>query len=233
MAHELNLANSLFRGLNDTRGILICGYEWGFSQEDQRIFSEGNPPPFFDKDATTTFSNKTPAHGSRALAWRYDNRIHRWFELWGHPLNRKGLGGTFEKCIVQTNWCNTEGHHIDDSYFEKLSDPVQVDNFLFHIGELDPALILFMGSAIIDVLQQPAVMARFVETVGPETSPLRKPQKDFGGRRFKVGLQDFKRCSVVSLPHPSSSRGLSDKYVALFTQEISELISTVKHAKSV
>jgi len=232
VAHELNLANSLFRGLNDTRGILICGYEWGFSQEDQRIFSEGSPPPFFDKDATTTFSNKMPAHGSRALAWRYDNRIHKWFELWGHPLDREGLGGPFEKCIVQTNWCNTGGHHIEGSYFEKLSDPAQVDNFLFHIGKLDPALILFMGSAIIDVLQQPAVMARFVETAGPEISPLRKIQKDFGGKRFKVGFQDFKRCSVVSLPHPSSSRGLSDKYVALFTQEISELISTVKLAKS-
>ena len=61
MAHDLNLANSIFSGLNDKRGILICGYEWGFSQEDQRLFADGTPPPFFDKDATTTFSNKTPA----------------------------------------------------------------------------------------------------------------------------------------------------------------------------
>jgi hypothetical protein len=53
--------------MNDKRGILVCGYEWGFSKKDQRIFSEGNPAPFFDKYATTTFSNKTPAHGSRAL----------------------------------------------------------------------------------------------------------------------------------------------------------------------
>lgn len=231
MAHELNLANSIFHGINDKRGILICGYEWGFSQEDQRIFAEGSPAPFFDRYATTTFSNKTPAHGSRALAWRYDKRIHKWFELWGHPLNREGLGGRFEQCLVQTNWCNTEGHHIVGSYHEKLSDPVQVDNFLFHIDELDPALILFMGSAMIDILQQPSVLSRFVEIVGPETSPLRKVQKDFVGRKFYVGFQGFQRCSVVSLPHPSSSRGLSDNYIALFAQEIGGLISPVKVAK--
>lgn len=217
--------------MNDKRGILICGYEWGFSQEDQRAFAEGNPPPFFDKDATTTFSNKAPAHGRRALAWRYDKRIHKWFELWGHPLNRDGLGGHFEKCIVQTNWCNTEGHHIEGNYYGKLTDSVQLDNFLFHISELDPALILFMGSAMIDVLQQPSVLHGFVRIVGPETSPLRKIQKSFKGRRFHVGFQSFRRCDIVSLPHPSSSRGLSDEYIALFAQEISGLISPIKLAK--
>jgi hypothetical protein len=40
--------------MNDKRGILVCGYEWGFSKKDQRIFSEGNPAPFFDKYATHT-----------------------------------------------------------------------------------------------------------------------------------------------------------------------------------
>lgn len=231
MSDELNLANSIFSGLNDKRGILICGYEWGFSQEDQRLFAEGNPAPFFDKEAETTFSNKTPAHGDRALAWRYDNRIHRWFELWGHPLNREGLGGLFEKCIVQTNWCSTEGHHIEGSYYEKLSDPVQVDNFLFHVSELDPAVVLFMGSAMIDVLQNPSILARFSGIVGAETNPLRKVQKEFSGRRFRVGFQGFQRCSVVSLPHPSSSRGLSDAYIALFSKEIGNLISEVRRAK--
>ncbi|MCA6216031.1 hypothetical protein KGA65_05665 [Ideonella sp. B7] len=232
MAKELNLANSVFPGLNDKRGILICGYEWGFSLDDQRLFAAGNPAPFFDKYAETTFSNKTPAHGDRALGWRYDNRIHRWFELWGNPLNREGLGGVLEKCIVQTNWCNTEGHHIEGSYYAKLSDPAQVDNFLFHISELDPALIIFMGSVMIDVLQNSSILARFSAIVGRETNPLRKVQKEFPGRRFKVGFQSFQRCSVVSLPHPSSSRGLSDSYIALFGDEIGNLISSVRCAKS-
>lgn len=233
MTNELNLANSIFPGLNDKRGILICGYEWGFSQADQRLHAEGNPAPFFDKGAKTTFSNKTPAHGDRALAWRYDNRIHRWFDLWGHPLNRDGLGGVFEKCIVQTNWCSTEGHHIECSYHAKLSDPLQVENFIFHTAELDPALIMFMGSTMIDVLQYPTVLSRFTKIAGSQISSLQKVQKEFSGRRFFVGFQSFKRCSVVSLPHPSSSRGLSDNYIALFANEIGSLISSVRHDKGV
>lgn len=231
MGKDLNLANSLFNGLNDKRGILICGYEWGFSQEDQRIFADGMPVPFFDKDAVTTFSNKTPAHGARALSWRYDNRIHRWFELWGHPLIRDGLGGPFEKCIAQTNWCTTEGHHMSGSYHAKLTDSEQVENFLFHISTLDPALILFMGSVMIDVLQEPSIHRRFCELMGKQSGPLIKVQKDFSGRQFKVGFQEYERCNVVSLPHPSSSRGLADNYIAMYSQEVGALISSIRNVK--
>lgn len=141
------------------------------------------------------------------------------------------MGGLFEKCIVQTNWCSTQGHHIEGSYYDKLSDPVQVDNFLFHVSELDPAVVLFMGSAMIDVLQNPSILARFSGIFGAETNPLRKVQKEFSGRRFRVGFQGFQRCSVVSLPHPSSSRGLSDSYIALFSNEIGNLISEVRYIK--
>jgi hypothetical protein len=232
MDKALNIANSIFPGLNDKRGILICGYEWGYSKKDQELFSAQHPP-FFDKSAITTFSNKTPAHGSRALAWKYDNRIHAWFELWGHPLNRQGLGGQFEKCIMQTNWCDTDGHHIEGSYHEKLSDPEQVENFIFHVSEFDPAMIIFMGSAMIDVLQNPKIMPKFMGVVGHETKGLQKIQKDFQGRRFWIGFQNFNRCSIVSLPHPSSSRGLSDKYMALFSNEIGGSISVVKKSKGI
>lgn len=230
MIDDLNLGNSLFAGLNDKNGIVVCGYEWGFSQEDQRLISE-EKDVFFDKNAVTTFSNKTPAHGNRAMAWRYDKRIIRWFELWGHPLIRDDLGGNFEKCIVQMNWCNTQGHHIDENYYSKLSDPAQISNFIDHVNFLKPALILFMGSAMIDVLQSDSVMSAFVAVAGGETSPLQKVQKEFCGRRFKVGFQGFERCNVVSLPHPSSSRGLSDEYIQLFGNEIGERISRVRFSK--
>lgn len=224
---KLNLGNSLFAGLNDKRGILICGYEFGFSKEDQRLLSN-EIPQFFDKNAEATFSNKTPIYGDRALAWRYDKRIVRWFELWGHPLSRNGLGGQFEKCIVQTNWCDTQGHHIAENYYAKLSDPAQVDNFIFHVKELDPSLILFMGSAIIDVLQTKAIMNKFIEVVGSEVSSLKKFQKEFRGRKLKIGFQNFEKCNVVSLPHPSSARGLSNDYIQLFGAEIGNLISIFK-----
>lgn len=233
MTSPLNLAHSIFTGYNDKRGILICGYEWGFSKDDERQLAKGNQLPFFDKDAQTTFSNKTPAYGRRALAWRYDSRINRWFELWGHPLSREDLGGAFEKSIVQSNWCNTMGHKIEGNYYSKLLDPEQVENFFDHIAALEPTIILFMGSVMIDVLQQPQILQRFIDIAGPEISPLEKIQKNFSGRRFKIGFQRFSRCSVVSLPHPSSSRGLRDQYIGLFEKEIGELIASFRNIKGI
>lgn len=233
MAIELNIGNSLFKGLNDKRGIVICGYEWGFSKEDQRLFADGNEPPF-DPTATTTFSNKVPAYGERALAWRYDKRIIKWFDLWGHPLSRQGLDGAFERCLVQTNWCSTQGHHIEGNYYQKLSQEEHVENFLFHIQTLNPSIILFMGSAMIDVLQVDGVMKGFVKTAGNQLDPRpRKIQKEFAGRRFKISFQSFEHCEVVCLPHPSSSVGLRDHYISLFKEEIGEQIAQVKRAKGI
>lgn len=229
MGHKLNLATSIFPGLNDKRGILVCGYEWGMSKKDQHAFADNKF--FINEAARTTFSNKTSMYGKLALKRPYDRRIIKWFDLWGHKLSTENLGGDFEKCIAQTNWCNTQGHHISESYYTKLSDEAQVNNFIYHVKELDPSLILFMGSAMVDILQSEQVKPKFIEVVGSETSPLRKIQKDFLGIRFKIGLQEFERCNIVSLPHPSSSRGLSDEYIALFKSEIGRLISQVKTSR--
>ena len=232
MQTSLNLGNSIFPTLNDKRGLMICGYEWGFSKEDQRRDEQGISHAFNDS-AITTFANKSPAHGERAFSWPYDNRIIKWFGLWGHPLNRAGLGSDFDKCVVQTNWCNSEGNSIRENYFHKLTNKEQSENFLSHVEILDPSLIFFMGSSIIDILQTPKIMGRFESLLGRKASALRKVQKDFPGRRFKIGFQSFERCEVVSLPHPSGSHGVRDDYIALFKAEISPLISGVKQAKKI
>ena len=229
---ELNIGNSIFPGLNDRNGLMLCGYEWGFSKDDQKLF-ESEQGGIFSKDAVTIFSNKSPMYGERAFKWRYDNRIIKWFEIWGHPLSREALGGDFEKCIVQTNWCNTEGHKINGNYFQKLTAPEQLDNFIFHIQEFEPRLIFFMGSQMINILQNQIVLERFSKIMG---SPASRPlviQKPFSGRRFKIAFQIFEKCDVVSLPHPSSSRGLSDEYISLFKDEIGGLISKFKKSKRI
>jgi len=211
---------------------MICGYEWGYSKEDQFIDKSGKNP-FYDQGATTVFSNKSPMHGDRAFIWKYDNRIIKWFEMWGHPLSREGLGGDFEKSILQTNWCNTEGNSINEDYYHKLTHPEQVENFLFHIKTFEPRIIFFMGSKIIDILQDAKVMGRFTHIMGEPKSRAHKIQKQFEGRRFKIGFQEFGKCKIVSMPHPSSSRGLSDQYIALFTDEVAALISEFKERKGI
>lgn len=32
---EPNIGNSVFPEFNDNRGLMLCGYEWGFSKSDQ------------------------------------------------------------------------------------------------------------------------------------------------------------------------------------------------------
>lgn len=95
---ELNIGNNVFPGLNDKNGLMICGYEWGYSEKDQKLFEIGEEI-HYDKDAVTIFSNKSPAYGEKAFAWRYDNRIIKWFSLWGHPLSREALGGILKSAL--------------------------------------------------------------------------------------------------------------------------------------
>jgi len=229
---ELNIGNSIFQGLNDKKGLMICGYEWGYSKEDQRL-DESDEDCFYDKDAITTFSNKSPMHGDRAFSWRYDNRIIQWFDMWGHPLSREELGSGFEKCIIQTNWCDTEGNTINEDYYRKLTNPRQIENFIFHIKTFEPSVIFFMGSQIIDILQDEKVLDKFVDIMGEPKTKLQKIQKPFKGRRFKIGFQEFGKCKVVSMPHPSGTHGLSDSYMSLFANETSHLISEFKQIKGI
>lgn len=232
MVLELNIGNSIYKGLNDNNGIMICGYEWGFSKKDQGKKLKGEAQEF-NAEALTIFSNKSPAHGEQAFTWRYDNRVIKWFDIWGHPLSRENLGGDFEKCIIQTNWCNTEGNYIKENYYQKLTKNDQIKNFIFHIKEFKPSLIIFMGSSIMDILQDEKVIYKFTEIMGPAKSRPKKIQKQFQGRQFKIGFQSFEKCEIISLPHPSSSRGLSDEYIELFATEISYQINKIKNRKGI
>ncbi len=229
---KLNIGNSIFEGFNDKDGLMICGYEWGYSKDDQRL-DESGEEVFFVQNATSTFSNKSPVYGKRVFSWPYDNRIIKWFDIWGHPLNREGDGNDFDKCIIQTNWCDSQGNKIEESYYAKLTAPEQIENFIFHVEALRPRLIFFMGSQIIDILQDESVLPRFSSIMGKPVSSPRKIQKPFDGRRFRIGFQDFEKCKIVSLPHPSGTRGLSDNYISLFTDEIGSLLYEFRLEKGV
>ena len=38
---DLNLSNSIFQGYNDKHGLMICGYEWGWSKADEVAYVAG------------------------------------------------------------------------------------------------------------------------------------------------------------------------------------------------
>lgn len=226
----LNLGNSIFQGFNDKHGLMLCGYEWGFSKDDQQAQESGNwvEPT---EEVKHTFSNKAQYWGEVANKWRYDNNIKKWFELWDFPLDSQELGGDFEKSIVQTNWANTQDRYISQDTNKFLSEE-QIDNFINHITVLKPKVIIFMGRELIDYLQNPAVFNRFIEVMGEMTERKRMVQKESSGTRFKIFFQNFENCQIVCFPHPSGSRGLRDDYIASFRPEMNEILSTYKSERN-
>ena len=107
-------------------------------------------------------------------------------------------------------------------------DPEQVENFIYHVSYFVPSVILFMGSALIKALQNHGTLEKFQSIMGKCTKPPVIMQKPFTGRRFKFTFQSFEKCEVVCLPHPSSSRGLSDDYVGLFAGEMDAILECFK-----
>lgn len=225
MSYEnVNIGNSVFKGFNDKHGLMICGYEWGFSKADQEeLNSESYQAP--TEEIEHTFANKARHFGDIANKWRYDNTIKKWFELWGFPLNLEELGGDFEKSIVQTNWANTQGHSLSNSDYDKLLQREQVDNFLYHVEAFEPKIIMFMGSKMMDYLQYSDILERFKSIMGNNLEDRYIIQKDSISTKFKVHFQSFEKCEVIGLPHPSGSQGLSHEYIEQFKPEISKILN--------
>jgi hypothetical protein len=233
---KLHLTTGIFDGYNNRDGILLCGYEFGGSSDDDDDADETSENKRPQKENDCVISNKKPFYGE-GWPWRYDSVIIKWFELWGHPLSKEKK--PFEKTIAQTNWCNTQNPRMPSKYqdkWEKLLDPVQVENFLHHVRTLQPRLILFFGAELIQVLQNPKVLEPFQKIVGKLVPVDGKRsiclQKESKSRRFNVWLQNFERCKVVCLPHPTGAH-VSDDYIKLFKDEIGSRIQEVKTLKGI
>ena len=233
MERIYNVATGIFSGLNEKQGIMLCGYEWGGGDEDVAS-EEVHADPSKVANLGVVFSNKGLFYGNAAETWPYDKKIREWFRIWGHELRRDALGGDFEKCLLQTNWCNTQAPNMKGvDYRTKLLAPAQVANFIDHVKRFEPRVLMFFGSLMGRLLNTASVAPQFKEIVGPEVKALRYEKLPFDGRRFNVGFQTFERCHVVSLPHPTGSHGLSTNYIDLFTPKIGEVISDFKRFKGI
>ncbi|SMC10071.1 hypothetical protein [Nitratiruptor tergarcus] len=226
---QWNVGNSIFKGYNDKKGIMLCGYEWGFSKEEQEAYKNGKINPIDFQKEPSTFSNKVNLYKKYSLKhyYQYDERIIKWFGLWGHPLKRDN--GEFEKTILQTNWCDSQNHAFNGNRYHKLLNCK--DNFLAHVREFKPRLIIFLGAEMIKVLNNPDIKNEFEKIMGKETKPLKFIQKDFPGKRFKIGFQSFENCDIAAFPHPSGTIGLSDDYIKLFKDEMNPILVSFKKFK--
>ncbi len=208
----------------------------GHTKEEQQLEQapEGSGL-FFDDKAICTFSNQPPRYGERALSWKYQKAIKKWFDMWGCPLDSDGLGQPLDKMIVQTNWMDIQGHNTADSgnglkLSQRLLSDHQVKNFLFHINYFKPKLILLLGRELISALNSKKVKRQFEAMVGRAKSYPTAIRGTPPGTRFKIFFQDFVSenndfTHVVCLPHPSGSRGVRDSYMLQFKDRIYPLLS--------
>lgn len=221
-----NVGNSIFPGFNDKEGIAICGYEWGFSKHDQYLDKNQKNNIEKRRAEINTFYSKARIYNSP-----YDYRIIKWFDFFGHPLGIDDGFSVFDKCLLQTNWCDSQGAYVSD--YAKFLSKENSENFLSIMGAFQPRVLIFMGAKQIEYLQDPIIKNRFREIFGAEISPPNVQLKPFAGRSFKIAFQPFDRINVISLPHPSGTRGLSDGYIQLFASQIGEILTDYRSFKSI
>lgn len=212
---DLNVMTACFDE-NRAGGIMVCGINWGGDPNGEPSHESAS---FFSDEAVNNYP--------------YRNRLLKWFNLWGEPLETKrGKEGAFERSIVQTNWLSDQtptmhGRSIVEACVAKKSD------FLFHLQTLRPRIILFCGSTLSKALNDPRCKAGAEGSLGVSTSLcwLQKHHRDADGKvckRFRVGIQRFGQCDVVGLPHPTGCHGLSDDYIKEFRPEISRILQTFR-----
>ncbi len=221
-----SVGNSIFPGFNNKNGVMICGYEFGYSKHDQYLENTRKAEIEKKQSKISTFYSKSKIYNSP-----YDLRIIKWFGFFGHPLGIDDGCSPFDKCILQTNWCDGQGAYVSD--YDKFLSRENFENFLNIVEAFLPSVLIFMGAKQIHYLQTPEIKSRFSEIFGTEVSQLSIKAKPFDGRKFKIAFQNFERVSVISLPHPSGTRGLHDDYIKLFKSEINEVLEYYRKSKSV
>lgn len=218
MHADLNVATAWFDE-NIRNGLMICGINWG---GDASGDAPRHAPSFFSDHAANRFP--------------YRNRILTWFSLFGHPLQTvAGREGGFERSIVQTNWLDTQSPNMQGKalHHEFVGN---WENMAHHLDALRPRLILFLSATLLDALNSPGIFPEAQHILGCADRPLflQKEVTSHGRRlkRFRVGMQDFEHTSVIALPHPTGSKGLSNEYISAFAPEISAHIANYKESRN-
>ena len=211
---SLNIATASFSE-NRKAGLMICGINWGGSADNP----SGNEPASFFSDV-------------RYNNYPYRNRLLKWFELLGHPLEcTEEKAGPFERSIVQTNWLSSQSPnmHGKSLYTECVHE---WGNFAFHVETLQPKLVVFLSVTLLDILNSATCIENARRLFGAETSAqlMRKDVLTEGKvlKRFRIGMQRFGGTQIIALPHPTGSRGLSDEYIRTFAKDISPLLQRYK-----
>ena len=220
MAIELPIHTRIYPQ-NSKGGILLCGINHGYSENDKNLDESGvnREDPY-----KSFFSDK------EVNDYPFRNNIVKWFSLWGYKLGDSIEGiGDFEKSIVQTNWLQTCSNNMSgiNTHQACIQDN---ELFLETCEQLKPKILILFSKELLWAFNSHELNEKVGSIFGKKINGTDWLQKDIisNGKkctRFKVGFQQYERLNVISLPHATSARGLSDDYIASFKPEISKIIS--------
>lgn len=200
-------------------GIMICGYNFGYSSEDKENDQSGltidaEPPSFFsDRKRNDT---------------RFRNRLLTWLKSWGKELQTEtDKVGSFERSFFQTNWLDTQSSTIseDGISIKKLVD--ESEGILSLIESRRPRVILFTGSLMIEALNDTRIRKKVEALLGarPGNAIVHDSEVATSGPKFKVLMQEFPKATVISVPHVTGAMGVSDEYMAGFRRVMEPLLN--------
>ncbi|MEQ9546361.1 MAG: hypothetical protein RIK85_10190 [Marinobacter sp.] len=195
---------------NLSGGIMICGYNFGFSSQDQE-----------DEEKGVTAQESAPSFFSDAKVNNtlFRNCLLAWLNNWGRPLETDAtkIGG-YERSFFQTNWLGTQTNTIADDGITINKLVAESDGILSLIESRKPRLILFTGSALIEALNDIRIRERVESILGtrPGNAEIFQSDVPVSGTKFKLLKQHFPEATIVSVPHATGARGLSDEYMTGF-----------------
>lgn len=207
---------------NRSGGIMLCGINHGYSKQDEKLDTSGvdRSDPY-----KSFFSDKA------VNEYRMRNRIVEWFRLWGYELaGRPETAGVFEKSIVQTNWLQTVTNNVSGVNV-RTACIADCESFLLTCETLRPKVLIFLSQQLLWAFTSAELSDRVHAIFGTpitQTEWLRKEIREDGKvlRRFKVGFLEYEHLKVISLPHPTGSKGLADSYITSFKPEIGNVIDS-------
>jgi len=229
MAIELPIHTKIYLQ-NSNGGILLCGINHGYSENDKKLDESG---------ANREDPHKSFFSDEEVNDYPFLNNIVKWFSFRGYRLNGNSeAAGGLVKSIVQTNWLQTCSNNMNGVNTQQACVQDN-DSFLETCESLKPKIIILFSKELFWAFNSDSLNARVKSIFGNKINNAEWLQKDVvvDGKKcikFKVGFQKYERLNVISLPHATSARGLSDDYIASFKPEISQIINNwwSQHQKS-
>jgi hypothetical protein len=156
---------------------------------------------------------------------KYRARVLYWLKLLGLDLetNPKKIG-RLEKSTAQGNWRSTQSVNTREQS-NIIVECIESNDFFFaHLCAINPSLVLFLSVDLLRAFNADACLGKAQEILGQADQPQFQTRNIIlSGKqhpRLKVGMQFFRKTTVVALPHPAYRGGIADEYIASFSEWI-------------